>query len=181
MNVRSLLAMGAFALSLITANAASAAPFTYTFSGTSDAFGTFTFSGFGDGTFTGTSDPFTVDSLTGSLTNSFGTTDITGLSSFSNPFGSVPDQTISFSQPQVVSAAGLSFSTVNFGDFNFRFSGSSVDVYASLQSGIVGTVTAGSVVQSPVTAVPGPLAGAGIVPLLGFGVMAMRRRKKLAA
>ena len=36
-------------------------------------------------------------------------------------------------------------------------------------------------VSAVTTPVPGPLAGAGIVPLLGLGFVALRRRKKLAA
>ena len=60
------------------------------------------------------------------------------------------------------------------------FSGISISTIADAPFGF--TQNLGSINYSAAVAVPGPLAGAGIVPLFGLGLIAMRRRRqKLAA
>ena len=181
--MKSKLMMGVAALAFVAAaNVAHADTFSFMFQGDSNPaipFPTTTFVGTGTGTFTGNSDPFTVTSISGTLTSSYGTANITGISTFNGA-----DNKISFLSPQVVSMSGLSFTTDGgFGQVNIRFNGTSVDLYA--QS--IGTntpaafVTSGTVTRG--AAVPGPLAGAGLIPLLGFAGawFARRRHQKLAA
>lgn len=173
---RRLLAAAFFAVMLIP-GLAHAQAFTFSFEGSSfPQFGSLAFNGSGTGS--GAGSPFVVSTLTGVLNapGFGGSTNILGVTNFNGA-----DNVISFNTPQIVSSAGLSFLTADFGELNFRFTGSSVEVFSSLQAGVaVGTITSGTVSQ--IAAVPGPVAGAGLIPLLGLaGAWYARRRKQFAA
>jgi hypothetical protein len=176
---KKLLAVAVFAI-MVVPGVASAQSFTFTLNGSSyPQFGSISFSGFGNGV--GGGSPFVVTDLNGTLNSpgfGAGTTAIIGVTNFNGA-----DNVISFNTPQIVSTAGLSFLTVGAGELNLRFNSlnSTVELFSSLQAGgPVGTITSGTVAQ--IAAVPGPVAGAGLVPLLGFaGVWFARRRKRVAA
>jgi MYXO-CTERM domain-containing protein len=127
------------------------------------------------------SDPFLLNSISGTLLApgyGDGSFDITGLVAPGGAGGN--DNLLSLSNPSFVTGGGVGFTLSDgAGRVNISFNGTNY-VLTALDVGASGVIVAGMVTQ--IAAVPGPVAGAGLIPLLGLGAAwLVRRRKQLAA
>ena len=175
------LMMGVAALAFVAAVSAAKADVSYnfTFSGPSTFSSAITVSGQGTGTATGSADPYLITSASGFITGG-------GFTSFftapSNYLGA--NNQLYFNTSPFIVGNGLSFATAE-GGINIRFANGAYEIRSEQQGGaLVATATSGTLTSSPLaTAVPGPLAGAGLVPLLGLAGawFARRRHQKFAA
>ena len=185
--MKSKLMMGVAALAFVAAATAAKADVSFNFTFTGPSLGS-TITGSATGVATGANAPYLITSVTGTISNpNFGSRTITGVSTYLN----ADNQFVSLDQP-FISNLGISFLTTGVngsGSINVRFINNEYAIFSSEQQAItgdgrVGTATMGSVTFAPIgAAVPGPLAGAGLIPLLGFAGawFARRRNQKLAA